>query len=113
MKVSRALSIAAAVDVLGVGVLGMLFPEPLSEAFGVPASEPEALAFVRAASVRDIAIGAIVLAASLDEESCVLPVALGAGIGISAADFAATRRPIHAAGAALFAVTFGLLLAGL
>lgn len=113
MKISTMLAGASAAGLIGVGALGCLFPRPLASGFGVPAHNPDALAYVRATSVRDAAIGAVLLAAALRDDPDVLPVALLAGLGISAADFANARRPVHIAGGALFAGILALSLTGL
>lgn len=58
------LSDVAAGGLLAVGVLGAVFPTPLAQSFGVPLRDQSAAVFVRATGVRDIALGALVLAAS-------------------------------------------------
>lgn len=105
---------------VGVGTLGAAFPAALSAGFGIPVEDPRAVAYVRASGTRDVAIGAITLAAALRGDGDVLAVALALGIAVSAADFltvffAAGRHLrvqhlAHAGGAAAFAIALALTL---
>lgn len=110
----------AGAGMIAAGALGFAFPRPLSQSFGLPAEEPNALGFVRATAVRDIALGAITLAASLRGAGDVLLVAVICGLGISLLDFLNAyytggrelhrQHIVHVAGAALFAAVLALLL---
>jgi hypothetical protein len=113
MQISKRLAGASAAGLIGVGALGLVFPQPLARGFGIPAQDRDAIAFVRATSVRDVAIGAILLAAVLRGNRQMLSASLIAGVGISAADFLNARRPVHLAGGALFAIILGLSRNGL
>jgi uncharacterized protein DUF4267 len=64
--VQRTLAGGLAVVFTVIGVGGIIAPELSAGQFGIPTADPAALAFVRAAAVRDVIIGGIVFA-SLDE----------------------------------------------
>jgi hypothetical protein len=93
----------AGTGLIATGVAGIAFPEPLARAFGAPLHDGAPSAFVRATSVRDIALGAITLCASFGKERNILLAASVCGTGISLSDFLSTKKPVHLAGAALFA----------
>lgn len=93
----------AAAGLIATGIAGIAFPEPLARVFGAPLKDGSGSEFVRAASVRDVALGAIMLSASFSRERNVLSVISLCGIGISLSDFMCTKKPVHLAGAALFA----------
>jgi hypothetical protein len=110
----------AGAGLVAVGALGIAFPTPLAQSFGMPLHDRSAVVFVRATGVRDAAIGAIVLAASLRGAGDVLLVAVIACLFISFADFANAffggdrvlhrQHIVHIGGAALFAAILALLL---
>jgi hypothetical protein len=112
----------AAAGLLAVGVLGILFPAPLAHSFGMPLQDESTTVFVRATAVRDVALGAVLLAASVRGSREVLLVAIGACLVISLADFANAfygsgralhrQHVVHIGGAALFAVILALLAKG-
>ena len=95
---------AAGAGIIATGAVAIAYPREAARGFGVPAEDASALAYVRAAGARDAAIGAILVAASLRRKRKMLRITALAGCAISISDFALTRRPIHAAGAAFFAV---------
>jgi hypothetical protein len=105
---------------VAVGALGVAFPAPLAQSFGMPLQDKSAVVFVRATGVRDVAIGAVLLAASLLGAAAVLLVAVIASLVISLADFANAffggdrilhrQHVVHIGGAALFAAILALLL---
>lgn len=111
---------AAGAGLVAVGGLGIAFPTPLAQSFGVPLRERAAVVFVRAAGVRDLALGAVLLAASLRGAGDVLLVGVIACLVISLADFANAffggdrvlhrQHVVHIGGAALFAAILALLL---
>jgi hypothetical protein len=113
----------AGAGLLAVGALGVAFPTPLAHSFGVPLGDRSAVVFVRATGVRDIALGAVLLAASLRGSGGVLLVAVIACLAISLADFANAffggdrvlhrQHVVHVGGAALFAAILALLLQSL
>jgi hypothetical protein len=110
----------AGAGLVAVGALGVLFPRPLAQSFGVPLGEQSTLVFVRATGVRDAAIGAILLVASLRGAADVLLAAVIAGLLISLADFVNAfygggrvlhrQHVVHIGGAALFAAILALVL---
>ena len=114
------LSDIAAAGLLVVGVLGLVLPAPLAQSFGMALSDRSAAVFVRATAVRDVALGAIVLAASLRGKGDVLLVAVIACLIISLADFVNAyfggnrvlhrEHVVHVGGAALFAAILALLV---
>ena len=95
---------AAGSAIIATGALGLAYPREAGRGFGIPAEDDAAVAYVRAVGARDVAIGAILLAASLRRKHKALRIAAAAGCAVSLSDFITTRRPIHAAGAAFFAV---------
>jgi uncharacterized protein DUF4267 len=113
----------AAAGLLAVGALGVIFPAPLAHSFGMPLSDKSAVVFVRATGVRDIALGALLLAASLRGAGIVLLVGIVACLAISLADFANAffagdrvlhrQHVVHIGGAALFAAILALLIPAL
>jgi hypothetical protein len=64
MQRTLAGGLAVLFTVIGAG--GVLAPKVSAGQFGIPTADPAALAFVRAAAVRDVILGAIVFA-SLNE----------------------------------------------
>lgn len=104
------LSAAASAGVIGIGALGVAFPKPVSRAFGVAAEDDAAVAYVRATSIRDVAIGTMLLAAAARGKRRPLLVAAAAGTAISISDLLVAKRPVHAGGAAYFLGIFALLL---
>lgn len=93
----------AGAALIATGIAGIAFPEPLARGFGAPPADANGMKFVRASAVRDVALGAILLSASLNRARNVSIAASVSAIGVSLADFACTKKPVHLAGAALFA----------
>lgn len=114
------LSDVAGGGLLAVGALGIAFPNPLAHSFGMPLNDKSSVVFVRATGVRDVALGAVLLAASLRADADVLLVAVIACLTISLADFLNAffgagrvlhrQHVVHVGGAALFAAILALLL---
>lgn len=110
----------AAAGLLAVGALGVAFPAPLAQSFGAPLRDTSAVVFVRATGVRDLALGAVLLAASLRGAGDVLLVGIIACLAISIADFVNAffggdrvlhrQHVVHICGAALFAAILALLI---
>jgi hypothetical protein len=113
---------AAAAGLLAVGALGVIFPAPLAQSFGMAMHDESTAVFVRATGVRDAALGAVLLAASLRGAYGVLLVAISACLIISLADFANAfygggrvlhrQHIVHIGGAVFFAVILALLAKG-
>ena len=109
----------AGAGLLAVGALGVVFPSPLAQSFGMPLNDTASAVFVRATGVRDVALGAVLLAASLRGAGEVLLVAVIACLVISLADFANAflsgdrtlhrQHVVHIGGGALFAAILALL----
>ena len=97
------LAAAAGTALIATGMAGIAFPAPLARAFGAPLQDVKRSEFVHATSVRDIALGAIVLSAWFSREKNASRAAAVCGVGISLSDFLSTRKPVHLAGAAVFA----------
>ena len=114
------LSRIGAAGMLVTGALGLAFPRPLAQTFGLPSTDAATLGFTRATSTRDAAIGAILLSATMRGSRDVLRIAVACGLGISVMDlgtvyFARGRRfamqqLLHIGGAAYFAAILSLLL---
>jgi hypothetical protein len=110
----------AGAGLIVVGTLGIVLPGALAQSFGLPVDEQHALGFVRAAGVRDVALGAIVLTASLTAAVTVLFVAIAAGLLVSISDFVNAfysggrelhrQHLAHFGGAIVFAVILALLV---
>lgn len=108
----------AGAGLVGVGAAGIAFPRPLAQSFGTPLNDTSAAVFVRATGARDVALGGIVMTASLRGERDVLLAAIAACFGISIADFCnaffsgdrklRARYAVHAGGAAYFAAILAL-----
>lgn len=113
----------AAAGLIAVGALGVVFPTPLAQSFGMPLNDKSAVVFVRATGVRDAALGALLLTASLRGAGIVLLVGIIACLLISVADFANAffggdrvlhrQHVVHVGGAVLFAVILALLIPAL
>lgn len=105
---------------VAAGALGFVLPGPLAQSFGLPTQDRNGLGFVRATAIRDVALGAVTLAASLRGSGDVLLVAVVSGLAISLIDFANAyytggrelhrQHVVHVGGAALFAAILALLL---
>ena len=59
--IGMTLAVLGALAFLAIGVAALVAPKMSSEQYGLPSSEPFALAFVRALGVRDLVLGLIVL----------------------------------------------------
>lgn len=116
----RILADLVAAGLVVVGALGVVMPAALSQSFGLPVDDAHGAGFVRAASVRDMALGALILTASVSGAQTVLFVGICAGLLVSTADFVnvfyAGGRELHrqhithAGGAVVFAVILALLI---
>jgi hypothetical protein len=115
---------AAGAGLIAIGILGVTFPDPLAQSFGVPIEkDTRAAVFVRATGIRDVAIGTLTIVASLRGAGDVLLAAIIAGLVISIADFVNAfygggrvlhrQHVTHVGGAALFAAILALLLSQL
>lgn len=93
----------SAIGLIATGIAGIAYPEPLARIFGAPLHEGNDSRFVRATSVRDVALGAIMLCACNARERNIMLAASLCGIGISVSDFICTSKPVHLAGVAVFA----------
>ncbi len=94
----------AVAGLLGIGVAAMIVPSALSQLFGAPVTEPNAIVFVRAAGARDILIGAILAYAHARDIPTIVTVTLAAGALLALTDFALTRHLSHAVGVVGFAI---------
>jgi peptidoglycan/LPS O-acetylase OafA/YrhL len=93
-----------------IGVGGMLAPEALGKNYGVPATTPEARAYVRATAARDLILGLLILRFSARGQRDALATTLALSTIAALADgFNAAGTPsvaLHAGGAvALLAAT--------
>jgi hypothetical protein len=107
-------STLAAAGLIAIGIGALLLPARAAAQFGIATENPDALAFVRAAGVRDVALGSVLLALPDERDrsralGCIALVGLcDAAIGLGARG----PRPaqlIHAAG---FVATALLALRG-
>ena len=113
------LSAFAGAAFICIGIFALVLPDRLSREYGVPVTGRGALAFVRATGARDVALGIIVLAATVANAELLLRVTVATGCFVALGDFAlaydgAERRIrpqqiTHLAGAIGFAVILLLL----
>ena len=105
-------SVAAGIGFVLIGIAALAKPEILSHLYGLYSHERNGRAFVRAAGVRDIAIGALLIVFAFTAPFALF-VTLIAGACVAVADFILVWRtnrtfdPMlysHLAGAAAFAV---------
>ncbi len=118
--IAHALAIAAAAAFFLIGAFAVTLPVRLSRAYGLPATEPVARAFVRATGARDMALGVILFAAVLSGSAVLLRIIVASGCVVAIADFALayggagrTLQPQHAthlAGAIGFALILFFLI---
>ena len=108
MQRTLAGGLAVLFTVIGAG--GVIAPKLSAGQFGIPTDDPAALAFVRAAAVRDVIIGGIVFA-SLDEPktlkrvlgwSCI--VGLGDALAVASVRGLRPQHAIHLGGFAALAL---------
>lgn len=79
-------------------------PNALSQLYGAPVSEANAIAFVRAAGARDILIAGILAFAQSRDIASVVTLTLAAGALLALTDFALSRHLSHAVGVVGFAI---------
>ncbi len=110
---------AAALCTVGAGAI--LAPRTSARIYGFTTTDPAALAFVRAAGARDVALGLLIAVTSRLERREAVTAAVGAGVIVAAADvvIAAGGKPrarsslgVHASGAVALGVTHALLHLG-
>lgn len=77
----------ASVLLLAVGALALISPQRLSRSYGVPVSQPTAIAYVRATGARDLILGAVFAANVYLQDTLVLLILCVAGVALSLADF--------------------------
>ncbi len=86
-----------------IGAGGLLVPEALGKNYGVPATTPEAQAYVRATAARDVVLGVLILRFSARNDRDALAATLAVSTIAALADAAnAAGKPnivIHAGGA--------------
>lgn len=106
----RTLAAGAAVLLTVIGAGGLVAPKPSAGQFGIPTSDAAALAFVRAAALRDVVLGGIVFA-SLDDAKAlrrvlgwVSAVGLGDALGLAAVRGLRPQHVLHLGGFAALAL---------
>lgn len=114
--IAHGLSLAAGAAFILIGSFALAVPQRLARTYGSPVTERGGLAFVRATGIRDMALGAVLIAAVLHGDAFLLRVVIASGCIIALADLAiaytgAERRlrPEHAAHLA-GAIGFALIL---
>ena len=103
---ARKLANLGAVAMIAVGIGGALYPKEFSRGYGLDADSENAATYVQAAGARDIALGIILLRASLHGKNKALRTALLCGALVAGSDLllvgTRTRDPgkvaIHATG---------------
>lgn len=118
--IAHALAALAGSAFILIGAFALVLPARLARAYGLPAAERVAFAFVRATGVRDVALGTILLAALIGGSEFLLRVIVATGGIIALADFALAftgagrkmqpQHATHLAGAIAFAVIFVFLI---
>jgi Domain of unknown function (DUF4267) len=90
----RTIKVLAAGGLIGVGAAALVAPRTMATVFGMPTDDPTALAYARAACLRDAVIGGIVLTTPDQPEALKRAVMWAAAIGLlDAVLLAATRGP--------------------
>ena len=90
----RTVKLVAAGGLIGVGAAALVAPRTMAAVFGMPTDDPTALAYSRAACLRDAIIGAIVLTTPDEPEALKRVVLWASAIGLlDATLLAATRGP--------------------
>ena len=90
----KTVKFVAAGGLIGVGAAALVAPRTMATVFGMPTDDPIALAYSRAACLRDGIIGGIVLTTSDEPEALKRVVFWAAAIGLlDAILLAATRGP--------------------
>lgn len=86
--------LVAAGGLLGVGAVALIAPRMMATVFGMPTDDPTALAYSRAACLRDAIIGGIVLTTPDEPEALKRVVMWASTIGlVDAVLLAVTRGP--------------------
>jgi hypothetical protein len=80
----------AVAGLAGIGVAALAAPRELSQLYGTPVRETNAIAFVRATGVRDVLLAGILAFAQAGAFAPVATVTCAAGALLAAADFVLT-----------------------
>ena len=122
MSLVLALCALGAAGLLMVGGLGLIAPARLAQSYGVPATHPIAIPFVRAAAARDVVLGLITGANVYLRDLHILAVIFACGVLLALADFLIVYITMrewrsqlisHIGGAAGFAALLALVLRAL
>jgi len=90
----RTVRLLAAGGLIGVGAAALVAPRTMAAVFGMPTDDPTALAYSRAACLRDAIVGGIVLTTPDEPEALKRVVLWASTIGLAdAVLLAATRGP--------------------
>ena len=117
---ARKLTTLGALGMIAIGVAGTIAPQECASGYGIDADDANALAYVRAAAVRDAAIGLILLRAAKRGGKKDLRTALACAALVPLADMTIValrtgdprRLSMHAAGLAGIAAVWALALFG-
>ncbi len=117
------LAYLAGIGLVAVGIGALLRPAGLAHSYGLPVESPNGLSFVRAAGVRDIVLGLILIAAAYLQNVDQIIVVVAAGLVLSLADFTIAfagnggrihrQHVTHAGGAIAFAVILVMLISSI
>lgn len=118
--IARTLAGIGAVTVLGIGAAAWTWPQRSTSTYGIPADDPDTLAYVRASAARDLVMGAMVLYAAAQNDRKAMEAGLAVCAIAPAADFylayrrrgAVPQLAIHGAGVLGVLATWALVRAG-
>jgi hypothetical protein len=117
---ARRLANLGAAAMIAIGVGGIVYPKESARGYGIPADDDAGATYVRAAALRDVALGLILLRASLQGKKKALRTVLACTALVAGGDTlvvgALTRDPakmaIHAIGLSGIAVVWLLAAFG-
>ena len=116
---ARKLATLGAAGMIAVGVAGVIAPKECARGYGIACDDDNTVAYVRAAAVRDAAIGLILLRASKRGGTKALRTALACAALVPLADMTIVatnsndprRLTLHAVGLAGIAAMWAMVLA--
>lgn len=117
---ARNLATLGALGMIAVGTTGIVAPDAAARGYGIQPNDDGAIAYVRAAAARDVAIGAVLLRSAISGGRKGLRATLACAALIPLADLAIVaakggdprRLLLHAAGLAGIATVWALATVG-
>jgi hypothetical protein len=117
---ARKLATLGAAGMIAIGIAGVIAPQRSARGYGIESEDANALAYVRAAAARDVAIGLVLLRASRKGGKKAFRTALACAALVPLADMTLVavntgdprRLAVHAAGLAGIAAVWALATFG-